>query len=60
MISSFDQPSEEHRRKVVIDEDGNTTYEGTLEILTQIMPILVNERENDYCPLDGLGIEHNH
>ena len=59
IIATFDRPSEEYRKKVVVDNDGNTTYEGTLAILTQIMPTLVNEKANGYCPLDNLGIEHN-
>ncbi len=60
VIASFEQPPENERRKVTIDKDGNTTYEGTLEILTQIMLVLVNEQESGYCPLDAIGIEHNH
>ena len=60
VIASFEQPPENERRKVVIDKDGNTTYEGTLVLLTQIMPVLVNEQESGYCPLDAIGIEHNH
>lgn len=56
----FEQPPEESRRLVVIDKDGNTTYEGTLETLIKIMPVLVSEEEENYCPLDGIGVEHSH
>lgn len=48
------------REKVIIDEQGNTCYRETLVKLTQIMPILAENRYEGYCPLDGLGIEHSH
>ncbi len=60
VIASIPQPPEEGRRKVVVDQDGNTTYEGTLVNLTQIMPALVNQQAGGYCPLDDIEIEHNH
>ncbi len=60
VIASIPQPQEGARRKVVIDQDGNTTYEGTLVNLTQIMPDLVNQQAGGYCPLDDISIEHKH